>query len=186
MSVRDLSAFFDDDGLEYPGVPSRAHPGGKTYRVPSPDAATGLRLTAVANIGLRASSGGELSAKDRDAVNLADDEEEDLYRKVLGPVYDEMVADGVKWMLLQRVAQDAFLTFTVSPEVADAALQVVPGKAETSRGGSTRPTTRRAAGSKSSAGSGRTPARTRRTATNPRNTGRSSTSPTAPEAKQAV
>lgn len=180
MPLRDLSAFFEDDALEYPNVPSAKHPAGKTYRVPSPDAATGLRLTALATVGMKSATGAQLNEKDSAALNLDDEDEESLYRQVLGSAtYQEMIDDGVKWTHLQRVAHDAFLTFTVSPEVADAALAVETGKAQEPRPSvSTRATGRKTAGSKSSRGSGATQGRTRGRASIP-----SSTSPSEPVAQ---
>jgi hypothetical protein len=137
MALRDLQAFLEDDGLEYPlqasafGDPSK-HPDGKTYRVPSPDAKTGLWLTALADLGVRASQGGDLAPDDLASLKLDDDKERSLYQRVLGPVYDEMVADGVKYTALQTVAQDAYLCFAMSSEIADGALESL-GKAQPNR-----------------------------------------------------
>lgn len=144
MALRDLQAFLEDDGLEYP-LPTTAFgdpkkfPVGKTYRVPSPDAKTGLWLTATVDLIARVvrGAGDGQAAPSPDEVaslKLDDDEEASLYKRVLGSVYDEMIADGVKWTVLQKVGQDAYMCFAVSSEQADAVLQSL-GKAPTNRAG---------------------------------------------------
>ena len=122
MATRDLAAFLDDGALDYLGIKSAKHPEGKTYRVPSPDAKTGLWLAALGDMGLRSASGAGLSAQEARDLKLDDDEEADLYRRVLGPVHAEMVEDGVSWAVLRQVAIDAYICFAVNVEIADVAL----------------------------------------------------------------
>lgn len=128
--LRDLSEFLDE-GLTYP-LPASAFtveagaeprfPDGKTYTVPSPDATTGVWLTAMADLAAKATIGGQVSDADRNRLKLDDDDERTLYQRVLGPVYDEMVADGVKWTALQTIGRDAYLCFAMSQDAADRAL----------------------------------------------------------------
>lgn len=182
MALRDLQSFLEDDGLEYPlpassfGDPAR-YSQGKTYKVPSPDAKTGLWLTATVDLIARVVQGAdgdaEPSAEEVASLKLDDNEEASLYKRVLGPVYDEMIADGVKWTVLQKVGQDAYLCFAISSEQADVALQSL-GKAQPNR--QQRRAAARTAGRKSRRAS------TATTPTpSPADSG-SSTSPTAPEA----
>jgi hypothetical protein len=183
MALRDLGAFLEDDGLEYPlpAASFRTKPGeeprfpdGKTYKVPSPDARTGLWLTGLADTAMAALRGGAMTAGERERLKLDDDEEKSLYQRVLGPVYDEMIADGVSWTALQKVGQDAYLTFAMSEQIADAAL-AGQGEAKARPNRATRRAAKKTAGRKSAPASGaatRTPS--------PAATG-SSTSPRGPE-----
>ena len=174
MALRDLQEFLEDDGLEYPLRASsfedptkwqdREHDDGtyaKKYRVPSPSARTGLWLTSLWDLGAKAASGGDISAEEVAAIKLDDDQEKTLYQRVLGPVYDEMLADGVKWTALQRVGQDAYLCFAASKELANQALTSL-GKAPTNR--AQRRAAKRTAGRKSAQASTATETRTRRRA----------------------
>jgi hypothetical protein len=149
VATRDLSAFFEDGALDYPGVPSKKHPDGKTYKVPSPDGKTGLWLNDLADSGMSAAVGRELTDGEKAKLNLNDeDDERDFFRTVLGctktcgapdegtgkPVpcgsaFDQMLDDGVEWMLIQRISKDAFLCFGMNQEYADASLEL-EGKAE--------------------------------------------------------
>lgn len=115
MPLRDLSAYLDDDALDIPVD-------GRTYRIESPDAETGLRLTAMATLGGKIADGdAEVSADELESLQLDDGQEQDFTRMVLGKTLDEMVADGVTWVKIQRVTRYAFLYFAMSPEAADQA-----------------------------------------------------------------
>lgn len=176
---------FLDEGHEYPGVRSKRHPDGHTYRVPPPDATTGLWLTTLAELGTVAATGGKLTANDVAALSLDDDDEKTFYQRVLGTAYQEMVDDAVSWPALQAIGRHAFLTFSMSQEMADLELQAVLGKARSREVPTTRPTPTRTArktgGSASRKASGATRARTRSPASGP-----SSTSPSGPEPEPAA
>lgn len=124
----DVNEFFDGT-LTYRGVRSKAHPDGRTYVVPEPDARTGLWLAGMGDAALMSSSGVEVTAQDMAKLKLDDNEEASLYQVILGPVYDEMITDGVSWSKLKGIASDAFLFHAVSPELADVA-RAAPGEAE--------------------------------------------------------
>lgn len=126
MSRSDLAAFLDDDVFATPPIASRAHPAGKVYTIASPDAATGLKLTALANLGTRAHYGVEVTDADIEALDVTDGQEADLYRMTLGAAYDQMVADGVSWVKLQRLGRYMFLRFAMSQEAADTLLGEAP------------------------------------------------------------
>lgn len=184
MTERDLSAFFDDGALDYPGVPSRAHPEGKTYRVPSPDAQTGLWLATLADIGRKAAVGGTLTKLEEASLKLDDEQEQTLYQRVLGNAYDEMLADGVPWTVLKRIHDDAYMCFAMDQDLADSILDNLGKlKARSNRAlKKTKSTPRKTAGSKSAPVSTGTPDLTQSQAST-----LSLTSPSAPEAtKKAV
>lgn len=166
MAVRDLADYFDS-GLDYPNVPSKLHPEGKTYRVESPDAATGLWLTQLAHLGGKAAFGLSISASDLASLKLDDDQERDLYQRVMGctsecravgedgtvgapcgSTYDEMVADAVAWTVLQKIAQDAYLFFAIDEAMANTRLGS-PGEAPARANRATRRTAAKTAGRKS-------------------------------------
>ncbi|MEV3981773.1 hypothetical protein [Nonomuraea sp. NPDC049758] len=102
---RDLDEFFDDS-LPLPI-------GGKTYRVPPPDADTGLLCQRLMTAGIAAANGKEV-----DAAQLDDAGEVDLYQRVLGAAYDEMRADEVSWPRLKHAGVTAFLWIAGDEEAA--------------------------------------------------------------------
>lgn len=122
MAKLDLAGYLEDDALEVPGVVSTRYPDGKTYRVPSPDARTGLRLEAMVNLGVKARLGQDVG-KAAEALNVDDDEERDLYQMVMGAAYDEMITDGVSWVRIQRLGKYLLLHFTMGEDAAQQALQ---------------------------------------------------------------
>ncbi|MBB4915098.1 DUF7426 family protein [Streptosporangium saharense] len=92
----DLNDFFRD-GLDLPI-------GGKVYRVPPADAATGLFCQKLMTVGINAANGKQI-----DEAELTDDGEKDLYRRVLGTAFDEMIEDGVSWAKIKHCGITAFL-----------------------------------------------------------------------------
>lgn len=88
-----------DEAIELP-VPSDKHPGRKVYRIESPNAKDGLQIEKITNIAVHLANGGE----NIDTEMLDDDEERDLYQMLLGHVYAEMLADGVKWVWLRHAS----------------------------------------------------------------------------------
>jgi hypothetical protein len=88
-----------DEAIELP-VPIPGQTERKMYRVESPSAKDGLQIERMTNVAVQLANGGE-----NINTELLDDEEEiDLYRSLLGPVYDVMVADGVKWVWMRHVS----------------------------------------------------------------------------------
>lgn len=115
MAIKDFSSFLDDDAIRFPLD-------GKTYRIESPDAKTGLLLSGMANLGVKASAGGEIGESDLASLDLDDAEERDFMRMVLGDTLDELVADGVSWVKIQRISRYAFIYFAMGEDAADEAL----------------------------------------------------------------
>jgi hypothetical protein len=79
---------------------------GKTYSIPSPSAKDGLRVEQITNLAIRAAAGGDVTAE---AEALNDDEERDLFQLCLGPVYNQMLADGVSWTWLRHAGLTAMV-----------------------------------------------------------------------------
>src|SRR5205823_6989429 len=92
-----------------------------------------------------------------------------------GPVYAEMIGDGVNWTWLGHVAQDAYLVFAMDEQVANDALAGGQGEAGARGNRATRRAAKKTVGRKSHPASTATATRTRRQGS----TG-SSTSPAAP------
>jgi hypothetical protein len=111
MAFRDLDELLDA-GLS---LPYR----GKTYLVPSVDAATGLRFQRLAEVAAQAVQAAE-TGQELDAELLDDTGEIDLYRDALGPAYEAMLADRVPWPVLKTAAVTAWLDAAVSREAAEA------------------------------------------------------------------
>jgi hypothetical protein len=100
MAFKDLEEFFDD-ALRLPV-------GGKEYVIASPDAETGLwcqtMVERAGEIERRRAAGDDVAHE-----TLDDEQETDLYRRVLGATHDEMVADGLSWEKLKHCGMTAFL-----------------------------------------------------------------------------
>ena len=122
MSLADLGSYLNDDALTTPALISKKYPEGKVYRIPSPDALTGLWLESLADIGVKAASGVALTEADASSVELDDDDERSVYQRVLGEAYDEMLDDGISYVALGKIGQYAFIFFTVGKEAADASI----------------------------------------------------------------
>ncbi|MGW6518541.1 DUF7426 family protein [Streptomyces sp. NPDC054962] len=88
--------------------------GDKTYTVPAPAAATGLRVQAIMQAAAVAADGGQV-----DEPVLRDAAERDMYRDVLGTAHGEMVADGVSWPELKHAAVTAMVWIVQNREAAE-------------------------------------------------------------------
>lgn len=118
MSYVDIGGYLDDDAIDTPPIRSREYPDGRSYRIESPDAETGVRLTAMVSLGVDLAVGSKVSERDAEKLKLDDDQEREFLREVLGDTYDEMLADGVSWVRIQRLGRFALLYFTLGPEAA--------------------------------------------------------------------
>lgn len=106
MALEEAAAWLDGDLI----LPI----GGKKYRVPEYGVDVGIRVEVILN-----ASRGQ-AATDRQRQILSDEEERDTYRDILGPAYDQLVADGVSWPRLRHAAFTAMFHFNISPEAAEA------------------------------------------------------------------
>jgi hypothetical protein len=101
-----------DDALE---LPIKGRDGAiRTYRIPSPTAESGLRISRMTVLAMRAIGGG--SEVDAEALN--DEEELDLLADALGPAQAEMQADGVDWAWLRHAGLTAVIWITQGPDSA--------------------------------------------------------------------
>lgn len=110
---RDLSEVLN------PGLPLPIK--GTIYRVPPPDAETGLRLQRLSDWMMAAAAAAQ-SGSDAPTPGdqlLSDSEELDLYRDSLGTAYDDMIADAVPWPWLKVAGMTAFTHWTVGPDEAE-------------------------------------------------------------------
>lgn len=97
----DLDSFLDDDTFALPV-------GGKIYSIPDVDGETGLRLARQLDTAVAAAKGNKrkaLAALD----DAPDDEQRDLFQVCLGPVLDELIADGVKWNKIRHIGITAYI-----------------------------------------------------------------------------
>jgi len=117
MARLDLSGYLDDDSVEIPGIRSVKHPEGFTYIFDSPDAKTGLFLASLANLAVKARLGGDIG-EEAAALELDDDQERDLMRDVMGSTLDEMIADGVSWVRIQKLNRYLFIHFAMGEDAA--------------------------------------------------------------------
>lgn len=96
MSFRDLDEFFDDC--------LRLPIGGTTYVIEPPDADTGLWAKKKFTLGMKILAG-RAPAEDGD---LDDAEEEEMYVRLMGDVWEQMRADGVNWQRMKRAGATTF------------------------------------------------------------------------------
>ncbi|GAW50616.1 MULTISPECIES: DUF7426 family protein [unclassified Nocardioides] len=85
---------------------------GKTYRVNSVDADTGIYCQLIVETVLAVQTGAELDEKDVAGLKLDDDAERDFNRRLLGTTYDEMLADKVAWEYV-KIASRTVFTWTI-------------------------------------------------------------------------
>lgn len=114
----NLFDFLDDDDCVVEGVKSKKYPEGKDYRIPSPDAVIGARLTALADISRKMHLNIKISEQEAAKLQLNDEEERDFQREVLGSALDELREDGVSHVRLQKIVQYAYMYFAMGPQVA--------------------------------------------------------------------
>jgi len=118
MARLDLAGYLEDDSVEVPGILSVAHPEGRTYIFDSPDAKTGLFLASLANLAVKARLGGDIGEQAA-ALELDDDQERDLMRDVMGATLDELTADGVSWVRIQKLNRYLFIHFAMGEAAAE-------------------------------------------------------------------
>ena len=122
--LSELNDFLEDDGFDSPPMPSKKFPEGKAYHIPSPDAETGLHLAAIVELAFKQQNGVDLTEADMKRLRVKNKDESEFSSKVLSvEVFEEMLADGVRWEHLRRITQYAFLYFAVSKEAADLAVE---------------------------------------------------------------
>lgn len=96
-----------DDALELPIL-------GITYRIPSPSATDGLKVQRITTLAARLVDGGEAV----DTTILDDEEEIDLFKLCLGPVYDELLPI-VDWSLLRHAGLTAMFWIVSGVQTAE-------------------------------------------------------------------
>jgi hypothetical protein len=110
MAFKPLHDVFDGR-LKLPGDD------GKIYCIPEPDQELGLWCTALLSAGI-AINLGEKPTDDMPALQLDDDDELALYRRILGPVFDELAADGYGFPTQKHFACTAFFWIGLGEEAA--------------------------------------------------------------------
>lgn len=111
MSFKELSDFLD----EALRLPIR----GKTYVIEPCDAETGLMCQRLLGLAAKAVGGTEVTDEDAKKVQLDDDDERDLYQRLLGNVWDEMFSDGLPWRVIQKAGTTALLWTVYGDEQAE-------------------------------------------------------------------
>jgi hypothetical protein len=120
--MRDLAEFFDPT-LKLPIA-------GKVYVVQPPDAKTGIHVQRLMTTGMLAASGGEVSQSQLDELELDDADEINLYQKLLGAVYDEMLADGHPWPYVKHAGVTAFMWVAYGKDSAEQFWESAAGEAK--------------------------------------------------------
>lgn len=111
MAFKQLEEFFDASIT----LPIN----GKDYEIQSPDAETGIFCQRLMAGAATVMTGQEISDKDAEKLRLDDDEESDLYQRLLGSVWDELFADQVPWTLIKHAGSTALVWVTQSREDAE-------------------------------------------------------------------
>lgn len=110
MAFKDLGDWAELGGLKLPI-------GGKVYSLPPVSAELGPRLQVLMSAGLTLGRGGDLGDDDKQVLD--DMAEQEMYRDLLGPAYDEMTADGVPWPALKHAAMTVLVDATVDRDTAE-------------------------------------------------------------------
>lgn len=94
---------------------------GKSYRIPGASAETGLLCEQMMTVGIQAAGGQTVDTEGlkKSAALLDDGQETDLYKRILGPAYDEMIADKVSWPKMKLAGQTALFWITIGLETAE-------------------------------------------------------------------
>lgn len=100
---------------------------GRTYKVPAVDWETGLVCQALWNTALAAQVGSAIQQRDR--VIIDDNAEQDLVFRCLGPVLDELKAEGVPYPLIRHMGLTIFYWTVVGEPAALRFWEGGPGKA---------------------------------------------------------
>ncbi len=116
MAFRDLAG---ELGVQLPY-------NGRVYSVPPISAELGPRVQALFDVMIDAElaerAGRDPAGPTTEQTELLDDvAERNLFREVLGHVFDEMAADGVPWLVVKRAALAAMADACIGREVAEAA-----------------------------------------------------------------
>jgi hypothetical protein len=93
---------------------------GKTYLIPEPDEELGLWATAFCAVGVAANMGVEPKGEGLPPLVLDDESERAMYLRVLGPVWEELAADGYGFTTQKHFALTALLWIGLGQESAEA------------------------------------------------------------------
>lgn len=122
MSVRGGGSFGDLSDFWAEGLPLTIK--GKDYVIPEPSAELGLYVqsifSAAGAVAKTVVTGESVAEATKAASHLDDAQETNLYRRMLGPVYDELIADGASWRVLRHVGQTAMFWIAIGEDAARA------------------------------------------------------------------
>lgn len=90
---------------------------GKLYQLPPVDAELGPQLQSMFAVGIAVATGSQ--AGDKDTEVLSDLAEQDLYQRVLGDAYAQMIKDGIKWAAIKLAAMTSMIDATFGREMAE-------------------------------------------------------------------
>lgn len=106
---------------------------GQTYVVPEPDAETGLYVQTLFSAGAtvagalqRGGSIDDVADDIKSMSRLDDDQETNLYLRLLGSAYDGMKANGVPWSMIRHAGMTAFVWIAVGSDAAKSHWQGIP------------------------------------------------------------
>ncbi|MFP8960038.1 hypothetical protein ACLIYP_05615 [Streptomyces nanhaiensis] len=99
----------------------------RPFTIPSPPAEDGLTIERFVEAMQKAAQTGARP----DMTFLDDSKERDLYRLALGPAYDEMVANGVRWEWLKHAALTAVMWINSGTSAAERYWKAAGGRPET-------------------------------------------------------
>jgi hypothetical protein len=92
---------------------------GTTYVVDPPPANIGAHLVNRLALGIAADAGLPINDEDRGQLIVDDEDMPDFGRQCLGPVYDQMLADGISHPELEFATTTAFYAWTLGLEFAE-------------------------------------------------------------------
>lgn len=93
--------------------------GGKTYVVDPPSADIGAHLVNRLALGIAADAGFTLDDDDRGQLIVEDDDMPDFATQCLGPVYQQMLDDGLNQQQIEFAVTTAFYAWTLGKDFAE-------------------------------------------------------------------
>ena len=101
----------------------------KVYRIESVSIRAGEFVQQLVGLMVAQQNGAVLTEADAERLKLDDDQEEEFKHSLLGPAYDEMIADGVSWQAMRVVVNTVMVWTTNGIEAAEAAWEAAMVKA---------------------------------------------------------
>ena len=111
MAFKDLDQYFDPTLV----LPIK----GKDYVIQPVDADTGLWVQTIFGVAGKAKQTGQVDPEDLESLKLHQGDNKELFPRLLGDTYQELIDDGVDWERIKVVAVTVMIWISTSEEAAE-------------------------------------------------------------------